>query len=62
MTGLTTFRRKNYRAKGKKESQNNMNFCAFAFVLFLFNHNTIGMQEIVVSEHIWCPTENFNYR
>ena len=39
-----------------------MNFCAFIFVLFLFNHKTIGMQEIVVSEHIWCPTENFNYR
>ena len=52
----------NNRAKGKEKSQNNMNFCAFIFVLFLFNHKTIGMQEIVVSEHIWCPTENFNYR
>ena len=45
-----------------EKSQNNMNCCAFVFVLFLFNHNTIGIQEIVVSEHIWCPTENFNYR
>ena len=45
-----------------EKNQNNMNCCAFVFVLFLSNHNTIGMQEILVSEHIWCPTENFNYR
>ena len=29
------------------------------FQLIVFNSS---MQEIVVSEHIWCPTENFNYR